>query len=332
MKNENIICCSCGAVVKNRKAFAMWHAKVHSDVPLEQERIIVYSLYGKEKVDSLVGQYQAKSICVYGMLPIDIAKYLKLLGIKRTSKEERQTQRYKQTYLKAIQKRYGASITNISQVGEIQKKKEKTFSRKVGSYGAYLDNCRDRMKKGYEEFCKDEARKEMRKDKIEQSLKERYGVSNASQILEVRESISEKAKERMRNMSTKERRMATQKAREAVPHNWWTTTKIERMVLDGLVVLGYNPIQHHREGRYSIDIVIGEKAIEVQGDVYHANPKLYIGEDEILKGTRAKDVWERDARKKRFLEARGYSLITLWESEIRENKGRIVEWLKEKGL
>lgn len=104
------------------------------------------------------------------------------------------------------------------------------------------------------------------------------------------------------------------------------------MVLEGLVALGYNPIQHHREGRYSIDIIVGKKAIEVQGDVYHANPNLYSRDDEILKGTIAKDVWERDARKKRFLEARGYSVVTLWEDEIRENKSRMVEWLKEKGL
>lgn len=219
-KSENIICCTCGAIVKNRKAFAMWHAKVHSDIPLEQERIIVYSLYGKEKVDSLVQRYQEKSICVYEMLPIDIAKYLKLLGIKRTSKEERQTPRYKQTYRKAIQERYGAGITNISQVCEIQKKKENTFTQKHGSYGAYLSKCRVRMKKGYEEFCEDEVRKEMRKEKIEHTLKERYGVVNASQMQKARESISGKATERMRAMSVKERRMATQKARMAVPHNW----------------------------------------------------------------------------------------------------------------
>ena len=333
MKNENIICCSCGAVVKNRKAFALGHAKMHSNVLLEQERIIVYSLYGKEKVDSLVRQYQEQNICVYDMRPIDISKYLQLLGVKRSSKEERATDRYKAKYLKSIQLKYGNGITNVSQAREVQLKKEGTFGCKFGSYEEYLANCRRKMAIGFRDYREDERRVKGTKQKIRAAFESKYGVSNASQIPFVRERISMAARKRMSALKQDERQQLTKKAREAIPHRWDKATRLETWVREGLERLGYDVEMHKRLKPYSIDIVIdGKIALEIQGDVYHANPRKYKASDTIFKNTKAKEIWERDARKKIAIEQAGFKFMELWEDEIRRNKTRMSDFLKEKGF
>lgn len=330
MRSENIVCCRCGEVVPNRRLFAQVHAKLHSSSPLEQEKIIVDSIYGESKVNQLVQDYKDGNICIFQMQPIDIAKYLCLLGIKRSSSEERQTDRYKRQYLSSIQHKYGAGITNISQVMEVQKKKEKTFSEKYGSYDAYLAQCREKMGEGYTEYRKDNQRVSNMKKVSIQTFRSRYGVDNAARIERARNSISKKAKTRMAAKTAEERTAATYKARIAVPHHWAKTTKLEQIILDGLKRLSIAYKIHQRVGRYSIDIVIGSIAIEVNGDVYHANPRIYKATDEVLKGMIAERVWERDARKKKAIEEAGYELVILWEDEIRKNKNRIESFIKTK--
>ena len=330
MSGEQIVCCRCGAVIRNRRAFAQWHAKAHSDNPIEQERIIIDSLYGSDKVEQLIRDYQNGCTCVYEMLPIDISKYLRLLGIKRTSSEERQTERYKRKYLEAIQNKYGPEITNVSQVREVQEKKEKTYSKKYGSYEAYLSQCRGKMEKGYCEYKKDGERVSKTKDAATRTLHDRYGVDNPAQIESVRRRISMKARARMASMSREEKSAATHAARVAIPHHWAKTTKLEQIVIDGLERIGIGYKLHQRVGRYSIDIVVGRIAIEVNGDVYHANPRIYNGSDEVLNGAFASKVWERDARKRKVIEEAGYNLVVLWEDEIRANKNQIESFLKTK--
>ena len=68
----------------------------------------------------------------------------------------------------------------------------------------------------------------------------------------------------------------------------------------------------------------------MNGDVYHANPRIYKATDEVLKGMIAEKVWERDARKKKAIEEAGYELVILWEDEIRKNKNRIESFIKTK--
>lgn len=327
--NKGIVCLVCGKCITDRRVFAMHHAKQHAKTPIDKERLIVYSLYGKEKVDALVKDYIEEKISVFGMLPIDISKYLKLLGVKRTSHQERQTKRYKEKYQKAIQEKYGEEITNISQVREVQQKKELSFSKSYGSYGTYLAECRKKMKEGYDEFCNDENKKGERYRKTTQTLRARYGVDNPAQIEESRKSISQKAQERMDVKSKEEKRFITKNARESVPHHWAKTTKLEQIVISGIKQLGYEPQMHIRVGRYSIDIVLDNYAIEVQGDIYHANPRMFNAEDEVLQGTIAKDVWERDARKKKAIEEAGYNYVCLWEDEIRANRCHIASFLDE---
>jgi very-short-patch-repair endonuclease len=86
-----------------------------------------------------------------------------------------------------------------------------------------------------------------------------------------------------------------------------TTDKIER----------YYPISN-----MFVDFYIPSKniVIECQGNFWHMNPNKYSATD-YNKSTKrtAQEQWEKDKRRRLFMESRGYKVVELWESEI--NKG-----------
>lgn len=73
--------------------------------------------------------------------------------------------------------------------------------------------------------------------------------------------------------------------------------------------------------RFIIDFVINDNiAIEVQGDYWHCNPKIYInGPKNKIQARKIDD----DKRKKVILEEKGYNVIYLWESDIIKNLDEI---------
>ena len=64
---------------------------------LDKEKIIVELIYGKGKVENSINRYIKKEVSIKCLKNegIDLSKYITLLGIKRTSKQERSTERYK---------------------------------------------------------------------------------------------------------------------------------------------------------------------------------------------------------------------------------------------
>lgn len=73
---------------------------------------------------------------------------------------------------------------------------------------------------------------------------------------------------------------------------------------------------------YCYDFVIPELKIcvEFNGDIFHANPKLYA-ENDFIKypppGKFAKQIWEEDHIKLEELKKKGYSVYVVWESEYK---------------
>lgn len=84
-------------------------------------------------------------------------------------------------------------------------------------------------------------------------------------------------------------------------------------------------------GRNQIDLLCRKKkiAVEVQGDFWHANPKKYT-EDWINPVTKqtAKEIREKDERKKQFLELKGYTVLYVWENDYRKNRELVIENLR----
>lgn len=78
-----------------------------------------------------------------------------------------------------------------------------------------------------------------------------------------------------------------------------------------------------------------KKCIEFNGDFWHCNPDIYK-ENYIhrVKGLKASDIWENDKSKIELIESKGYSVLTIWESEFKKNPQQIlykcIEFLNKK--
>lgn len=88
---------------------------------------------------------------------------------------------------------------------------------------------------------------------------------------------------------------------------------------------------------YSYDILLNNnKIIEVNGDYWHGNPVLYRPTDILLKGSSAEmfvfEKWHQDYNKIKFAESNGYSVMVIWEYDLKNNfietKNKILEYAK----
>jgi hypothetical protein len=73
---------------------------------------------------------------------------------------------------------------------------------------------------------------------------------------------------------------------------------------------------------YMVDYVLGNKAIEFNGDFWHANPKKFAADDIVKFGPNrtsvAKEIWEKDAIKNNIIK-NNYSLLVVWESDYKKD-------------
>lgn len=75
-----------------------------------------------------------------------------------------------------------------------------------------------------------------------------------------------------------------------------------------------------RKGYYSVDISIEntKKLIDVYGDYWHGNPKIFKSDDIILRGTSGEiyveEKWEQDSQRNKEIVSQGYELYLLWEN------------------
>jgi G:T-mismatch repair DNA endonuclease (very short patch repair protein) len=296
---------------------------------LEREKIRVYTLFSKETVDELVFDYKEEKYSVNG-LPLDISNYLRLLGVKRTSKQERQTMRYKTVYMNAIQEKYGPDITNISQVSVVQKKKEETYSKNYGSYENYLKGQRNAMFDGYKKYVGTDKHKEAQQKKETTCLK-KYGVSNFGHSDIAKEKTKRTKAETIALWSYEERLERTAKAREAVTSRGGYSSKPEKKVQKCLVEIGIEFQSNKMKWNYSWDIIFENFIIEVQGIMWHAKPSIYKDTDLIMGKLLAKSIWEKDARKRKKAEEEGFILIEIWEDEINKSSEEdLIKNIKER--
>lgn len=87
-------------------------------------------------------------------------------------------------------------------------------------------------------------------------------------------------------------------------------------------------------GFYFYDFVDENKKliIEYNGDMYHANPNKFKGDDTphpFRKNISSKEIWIKDGMKIKLAEELGYKLLIIWDSEYRykgfQNKEKIIE-------
>lgn len=85
----------------------------------------------------------------------------------------------------------------------------------------------------------------------------------------------------------------------------------------------------HTLGSYVIfDIKHKDCVIEFNGDYWHANPKIYK-DDAVIRGRTAAKIQQHDALKLQTAVDLGFRVLTIWESDFKEDKQQIIGKVKE---
>jgi len=114
------------------------------------------------------------------------------------------------------------------------------------------------------------------------------------------------------------------------PDRWkCIISKPELLVLNWIKEENYEVETQFHLGNFFYDGHVKESniLIEVNGDYWHCNPKVY------KKGAineMQKSHVRRDFAKKGFAAKQGYYLVTIWEKDIKEKYEKIKEWLLNK--
>lgn len=333
-----ITCPLCNKEFKDRRTFGLHLTTIeaeHFETDLDKEIFLVNTLFGSDLVKKIINDYQAKLLCTHDIAisNTNIVKLITLMGIKRTSKEERLTERYKQKYLESIQNKYGPDITNVSQLPTVRKKIEETCSIAHGSYENYLRKQREIMAVGYQDNYINTERHQAQIVKMQDTCEEKYGTRNFGQGNDAKAKYQKSIKARVASWDHAERLERTSKARAAVTSRGGYSSKPEKRIRQCLTELDINFEANKFLWKYSFDMVFDKLIIEVQGDMWHANPLRYKEDDLIMGKLLAKDLWAKDARKKKKAEENGYKMIYIWEHEIsKKSDAELIEAVKTKLL
>lgn len=159
---------------------------------------------------------------------------------------------------------------------------------------------------------------------MEEKLMREEGITNVFQRKEVKEKILDTMIEKYGVETPSQITMSRGKN---------SYSSVHKLVVEKLLELGIElqiELKLKKEVRYySYDILCSGKIIEINGDYWHGNPKMYKPDDLIMKGSSAeikvKDKWEYDKIKIQHAIDRGYEVLVIWESEIIENLDLVIE-------
>ena len=255
----------------------------------------------------------------------EVKAKLKEYGIKeRTLKESRKTKGYIEQCKKTSLEKYGTEYHTM---------KNSTIRQKI------FDGVKEKY--GVDNVFQADAVKE----KIKETCLERYGVEHASQAEEIKErakntcikkyGVDNAAKNIDIINKTKEKWMNNPKS---FSHSSPFADEFFSQLISKLGSTDH--IHCHTLGKeysvmskekllYFYDFVdtLKGKVIEFNGDYWHANPEVY-SKDWINthNGLVASEIWARDSEKiKTIKEERGYSVLVIWEKDVRRDRDGMIE-------
>lgn len=188
-------------------------------------------------------------------------------------------------------------------------------------------------------------------------LYKKYGCTNVSQMQVVKDKKVEKALEKYGCINVFQSEEIKQRSRKTMIEKYGVeytvqlpgyaknSGKVSQMHKDISKFLKLNKIKHTNEEIFprvsqKINRMYGPRAdikltnkkivIEVNGDMWHANPQKYKARDIINTWTgpqTAKKIWEKDKIKKEHIESFGYKVLYIWEYDIRLNKQKAYQRL-----
>ncbi|MFW6246854.1 MAG: DUF7487 domain-containing protein [bacterium] len=214
---------------------------------------------------------------------------------------------------KTLRKKYG--VDNISQIRSVKEKKKKTTLKNYG-----VDNIWKH--KDYSKI-------------VEQSILHKYGI-------ERKELMSINAKAIWENKTPDEKKRwlensihSMKSIRSVVGYR---VSKLENIIANLLNELSipYETqffIKEKNKGwkLYDFKIKNTNIIIEVNGDYWHANPKIYKQSDVIkyVYGDKTvEDIWNKDKKKQYLAESKGYVVRYIWEHDIKNlNKKELINYV-----
>jgi len=165
------------------------------------------------------------------------------------------------------------------------------------------------------------------KEKIRQFYLDGYGVTSAVLVPEIR------AKQKATLKANYGVDSPLQLAKERKNSNF---TKPHKQVVELLNRLGFSPkIEKYlliKDKAYFFDIYFdgSNKLIEVNGDYFHANPKIYKSTDIIsFFDEPASFLWKKDSLKSKAVQSIGYDLLVIWESDLKKDFANVTNKLLE---
>lgn len=215
---------------------------------------------------------------------------------------------------------YGNSVTNSSQLVSVKEKKKQTF---IKNYG--VDNIR-KWKPFYDYV----------KTVIEARHSTEYHTFVSNNAKKVWES---KTDEEKNDWLYKSIHSDAAKIKSLSNRNGYIVSNLEDSVSEVLnelnIIHTRQFIIKHKGIRKFYDFYLADYdvLIEVNGDYWHASPKIY-NKDDVIKypfGYKtAKEIWDRDLLKKQHAEQKNIPILYIWEYELKENKNDIINFLKNK--
>ena len=322
MKNKK--CSLCGYEMNKPNALKRHIAFHHKDVLKNKKEIehkFVFDFYGKTDNDikNIISDYEL-GISIpdlslkHSPLTRDLIKsLLDVNNIKRrTISETRKTNYYKNKIKETNLAIYG--VINPSQNDEVKKKKIETMMLNFGRVNNFCDS--EIKQKAFEnvDFKKISETNKKR-------LFEKFGVENIAQLDYVKEKNSKSKKEFFAKLTLEEKRKFTEIARKSIKHT--RVSKLETRVQSILNEIGLEYSANCFIFGYNYDLVFRNKKIiiEIQGDYWHGNPNKYKADDIIsVSGKIVRDLWKQDEKKKQVAEKNNYTLIAIWEFDLRKMK------------
>lgn len=302
MKNKKLPCpyCKKGEYQYSTIQHHLVHCKCNNNsIPVND---IILNYFDKEILSEIAQKYiegySINELChLYSIKRGIIEKYFNTQSIHiRTIKESTNCIRCLDARKNTCEQHYGKGITNPSQAEEVKQQKANTF---MDHYG--VDNIRKLPQ--YYEYVNDICLK-------------RYGVKRISGWI---------------GKSFEERKMIERKKQETRAKNGYYDSMLEERIDE--IMNKYN-IQHKRcfwLYHHPYDFIFGDHILlEIQGDYWHANPKIYKANDIMINGKTAQDIWNYDKKFSDCLKDSKFKLVYLWENDIiHMSDDDIAQWLQE---
>lgn len=236
-----------------------------------------------------------------------------------------------------LKKGYKVDVTTIINVCKEYDIKTKTIKETSNSNfvrDRYKETCK--LKYGSENSLSKNTKPYLKRN---ETVKFKYGVNNVFQL--------ENVKNKLKQTMIEKYGITTPCLLPNYKGNAGRTSKIHITINNYLIEKNINFISEAKNKflkfndfllkEYSpiVDILIEDSklVIEVYGDRWHANPKIYKENDLIYtwKGEiQAKKIWEFDLLRKKQIESFGYEVIEIWEMDILKNLKKVKETIDEK--